>query len=621
MPIRCSLPATRLPRILLRVPRVRQLSLSVVQGESYPPLDSRTLGQYFADMIQPRLTRPALVCPKEGPRPHGGPASNNPGIETHLQWNFAEFDQHIQALARGLVSLGVKKGDRVAVVMGNNSAYAMLQWACASIGAILATINPAYRVHELVNTLRLVGASHFFLVPQIRSSAYLSMLSQAIPGLLSVQPGSIQVEELPELRSIFVIDNTDGPAHFAKVLEGARYAADFREALVWREDTYEKEAVQQIGDTLHCDDVMNLQFTSGTTGLPKAVSLTHSNLLNNALSIADAMRLTQDDHRYAYPSCSRLVLGNLAVWSQGGTIVYPSEIFNPPAIVDALISQRCTALHGVPTHFLGVLTEVERRQKLGHVMDFSRLRTGIAAGTSVPIEIMKQAIDKLNLTQLTNAYGMISFQTTPDDSIECRVETVGRVRPHVCAKIVDASGDVVPVGTPGEVLVSGYLLQRGYWGDEEQTARVMKWDSDGVLWMHTGDEGILDENGYLRIVGRIKDIIIRGGENLYPVQIENVLCQHPSILEAAAVSVPDRRLGEVVGAWIVRAPGAPKLNRAEIREVVQKGMNPQNAPTWVWFVDEDGTPPELPKTASGKIQKHILRKWCRELAERDIGKV
>lgn len=340
------------------------------------------------------------------------------------------------------------------------------------------------------------------------------------------------------------------------------------------------------------------------------------------------MRLTEDDVLCNVPPlfhCFGLVLGNLAAWSQGACVVYPSEVFNPRAIVDALLAYKCTALHGVPTHFLGVFAEVERRQSEGEALDFGSLRTGIAAGSPVPIEIMRKLIDTLNLRDLTNAYGMtetspVSFQSTPDDSIPARVETVGKVRPHIRAKIVDESGEVVPLNVPGEILVSGYVLQKGYWGEPEQTARSMKQDADGVLWMHTGDEGTLDADGYLRVVGRIKDIIIRGGENLFPVQIENALCAHPDVLEAATVSVPDVHYGEVVGAWIVPRPGTAP-SRASIREAVWAGMNPQNAPAWVWFAGKDGVPAELPKTASGKVQKHVLREWSRDMATRGIGRV
>ncbi|THH19623.1 hypothetical protein EW146_g1581 [Bondarzewia mesenterica] len=585
----------------------RHLTSSAVEGSREPPLDHRTLPEYFSDHILASYSaHPALICPCEPPRPYGGPVSRNLGVSDHLAWDFDEFDQNIAALARGLIGLGVKKDV--------SSAYAMLQWACARVGAISVTVNPAYRIHELVNTLRLVGASHLFIVPQIRSSHYLSLLIEEFPSLRSSTPGDIQEENLPELKHIVVIDNVGDLKKSQELQQEVKCIIDFREIVVWRGDGKEQRAIDDIASTLHKDDVVNMQFTSGTTGSPKAVSLTHHNLLNNGLSIGSAMRLTEHD-----------VVWNLAAWTHGACIVYPSEIFDPNAIVEALVQQRCTALHGVPTHFLGVFAEVERRHNEGERLDFSRLRTGVAAGSPIPIGLMKQLIAKLNLRDLTIAYGMSELLinpavTTIHDPIVKRIETVGKVRPHVKAKIVDEEGNIVPIGTPGELLVSGYLVQKGYWRDEEQTQNVLKKnpEHEETLWMHTGDKGVMDEEGYLRIVGRIKDIIIRGGENLFPVQIENVLSAHSSILEAAVVAVPDVKYGEVVGAWINPKSGM-QVSREKVRQIVWEEMNPQNAPAWVWFLGQDGTPDELPKTASGKVQKNILREWSRDLAGKGVG--
>ncbi|KAM5532141.1 hypothetical protein V8D89_014166 [Ganoderma adspersum] len=614
------------------------LPLSEVAGPTHPPLIEKTLPAYFRDdVLRVHGSRPALVSRKEGPRPFGGPRGRNLGDAPHLAWDFGEFDRHIQALARGLLGMGVKKGDRVGVIMGNNSAYACLQWACASIGAIMVTLNPAYRLPELVKTLNLVGASHLFVVPHLRTSSYVRSLCDAFPALANSAPGDIQEAALPDLRNLVVVDNTGDFKRFQEEIADVRPAIDFREVLVWREDGGEKRRVEELTAGLDNEEIINMQFTSGTTGAPKAVSLTHRNLLNNGLAIGRCMHMTEKDVLCNVPPlfhCFGLVLGNLAAWTHGACIVYPSETFDPPSIVDAVTQEHCTALHGVPTHFLGVLAEVQRRREEGQTIDVRNLRTGIAAGSPVPTELMKQLIEKLNLTELTVAYGMtetspVTFHSVTDDPVIKRIETVGRTLPHVRAKLVDPEGNVVPIGKPGELLTSGYVLQKGYWNDEEQTDRVMKHDAEGTLWMHTGDEGLMDEEGYLRIVGRIKDIIIRGGEvrvqlysylNLFPVQIENVLTVHPEIREAAVVSVPDVKYGEVVGAWIVRE-GNESMSKEEVRRVVVEGMNPQNAPTWVWFVGEDGTPDELPKTASGKVQKHILRDWSKELAGKGVGAV
>jgi len=605
------------------------LTLASVEGPREPPLSMKTLPEFWrTEILEPHSTRPALIARAEDPRAHAGPLARNLGAAKHLAWDFEEFDRHINALARGLLSMGVQKGDRVAVLMGNSSPYAMLQWACASIGATLVTMNPAYRLHELVGALKLVGAQHLFTAPRIRSSHYIRGLYELYPEMAHQHPGEIQVEDLPHLRNIVVVDNLEQSKADLEALD-IRSTADWREVLLWGPAGREARMQHEIEASLHRDEVINLQFTSGTTGLPKAVSLTHANLLNNGQCIGRRMNFTEHDVLCNTPPlfhCFGLVLGNLACWTHAACIVYPSEGFDPRAIVDAVTEERCTALHGVPTHFLGVLDEVERRKAAGARLDFSNLRTGIAAGSPVPIDLMRRLINEMNLTELTNAYGMtetspVSFQTTSTDTLEKRVETVGKVMPHVDAKVVDLEGHTVPIGKAGELWVSGYLLQKGYWEDAAQTATVMVPDENGKLWMHTGDEAIMDEEGYLRIVGRIKDLIIRGGENLFPVQIENTLTAHGAIKEAAAVSVPDAKYGEVVGAWIARDPEHAALTRQEIRAVVTQGMNPQNAPAWIWFLGEDGHPPALPKTASGKVMKHILRDWSKELAAKGVGKV
>ncbi|KZT28107.1 acetyl-CoA synthetase-like protein [Neolentinus lepideus HHB14362 ss-1] len=605
----------------------RFLTDSSVQGATDPALVHDTLPAYFArEIVDRNRDRPALVSRHEPPRPFGGPVSRNFGRTDCLAWDYDEFSRHVDTVARGLLSIGVKKGDRVAVIMGNNSAYASLQWACASIGAILTTVNPAYRVTELVGVLNAVGVRHLLLVPCIRTSSYLNMFAEALPALANSSPGSIQEESLPELRNIVVVDNTHDPAHFRKHMETMKCTTDFREILVWREDSKEQKTMKEIEKTLMKDDVINLQFTSGTTGSPKAVSLTHHNLLNNGISIGRCMDINETDVLCNVPP---LFHCNLAFWTHGACVVYPSEIFNPQRTADTLAEEKCTALHGVPTHFIGILSELKWREESGEKLDLSCLRTGIAAGSPIPIELMRTLVEKMNLRDLTIAYGMsdcspVSFQTTTKDPLIKRVETVGKVQAHVKAKIVNPAGEIVPVNTPGEICTSGYLVHKGYWGDEEQTKAAMKKHpgDDENVWMHTGDEGIMDEEGYLRIVGRIKDIIIRGGENLFPVQIENALHAHPSVREAAVVSVPDHTYGEVVGAWIVRQPGTAAVSREEIRRWVSEKMNPQNAPAWVWFVGEDdAAADELPKTASGKVQKHVLREWSKQLARKGVGQV
>ncbi|KAF8488064.1 acyl-CoA synthetase [Gautieria morchelliformis] len=608
------------------VARRTLLTMSSVEGSLDPPLSTSTLSEYFrSEILAKHHSRPALICPRELPTPHGGPLSQNHNDSKYLAWDFAEFDRHIEALSRGLVSLGIKRGDRVGVVMGNTSVYALLQWACARVGAILVTLNPAYRAPELVQALKLVGVSALFIVPSLRGSDYLSMLSSALPSLSTSASSTIVSDVLPDLRSLVLVDNIGTGDRFEAALTRMKCTIDYRELFMWQQSAAEDKYINELSQISTKDDVINLQFTSGTTGAPKAVSLTHQ-LLNNALSIGRCMKFTPEDKLCNVPPlyhCFGLVLGNLAAWVHGSCIVYPSENYHPKATVDTLVAEQCTALHGVPTHFLGILEEVSRR---GGV-NFPKLRTGIAAGSPIPEELMRQLIDKLNLKELTIAYGMtptspVSFQTIPTDPIRKRVETVGRVQPHVKAKVIDPQGNILPVNQPGELCVAGYLVQRGYWNDPEQTASVMRrHPGDSDLWMHTGDETIMDEEGYLRVISRIKDIIIRGGENLFPVQIENTITNHRSIREAAVVAVPDATYGETVGVWIVRHANEPLITRSELRQWVGRQMNPQNQPVWVWFVGEDGVETELPKTASGKVQKHILRAWAARWAKLSIGKV
>ncbi|KAF7974868.1 hypothetical protein HWV62_11121 [Athelia sp. TMB] len=483
------------------------------------------------------------VTGSEASRAHGGPLSRNLGTDEHLAWDFQEFDHHVKAMARGLIAMGVKKGERVGVIMGNNR-----HWACASIGAILVTINPAYRLSELITTLNLVSVSHLFLVPSIRTSHYTFLLSGAFPALRDSSPGAIDEPALPALRNIVIVNHTTDREKYRKDLHGLKGTIDWREVMMWREDGREANELKEISKSLNKDDVINLQFT-----------------------------------RCAF---------------------YPSPAFDPHLIIDAVLAEHCTALHGVPTHFLGVLGEVEKRQKLG-LWDRKglRLRTGIAAGSSVPIELMKRLGRELGLNELTNAYGM-SISASCDLMklvLNSWLVLQSRIFSDRTIRYYRTTYLYVPVGTPGEICVAGYLVQKGYWNDKEQTQSVMHEDHEGVVWMHTGDEGIMDEEGYLK----------------------NAMTRHQGILEAAAIAVPDEHYGEVVGAWIVRRDSGDvaAITKDEVRSFVSREMNPQNAPAWVWFLGEDGLPEELPKTASGKVMKHVLREWSRDLAAKDVGKV
>ncbi|KAB5593284.1 hypothetical protein CTheo_3287 [Ceratobasidium theobromae] len=595
-------------------PTVIPQTRSIVAGPLDPPLSELTLPSYFKSQILPHhASRPALISRHE----------------QNIRWTFAEFDAQIERMARGLLDAGVKPGDRVATVLGNCSAYAVLQWACARIGAIIVTTNPAYKTHEILGALNKVGASTLILSPTLRKSELLRSIAGALPTLGSTLPGQdINDPELASLRRLFVVDNTEDRSQFQAELGRIPCAVDLAEVANAQYGPEPADTAANLQNRpLDHHDVANLQFTSGTTGLPKAASVQSQTrwrtLLHTHLFPKDICALAS-----LFKDAGN-VLGNLAAWVHGAAIVYASESFDPKAIVRAVEEERCTGLHGVPTHFIGVLEELDRLGP-GADVKMNSLRTGIAAGSPIPIELMRKLITRLNLRELTIAYGMtetspVSFQTTPDDRLEMRVESVGRIQPHVRAKVIDEHGSIVPVGVPGELCVSGYLLQKGYWEDPEQTASVMRRDHDGMLWMHTGDQVVIDQEGYLKITGRIKDLIIRGGEvpyrNLSPIQIENCITSHPDVLEAAAIAIPDERFGEVVGLWIVLRPDAISLTRKDIVDWVKGRMNPQvrvvhqrwelNAPSYVWFIGEHGAPTELPKTGSGKVQKNILREWAR----------
>ncbi|KAG8867868.1 hypothetical protein FRB98_003925, partial [Tulasnella sp. 332] len=483
------------------------LTHSYVEGSNTPPLHHKTLPDYFETVILPNWSESlALVTRHERASTWPGPSQRHDSPSVH--WTFDEFDARVAAVAKGLLKLGIVKGDRIAVLMGNNSAYAILQWACARVGAVLATINPASRADEIIKNLKLIDARILIVVPRIRSSDYLKLLSSRLLSLFEASPGCIHEPTLPSLRHLIVFDDTSDNKHDSSKPD-LRSAMDFRELLVYSDHV----SLTEVTRTLDEHDVMNLQFTSGTTGAPKAVSLTHHNLLNNGWFIGRCMNLTRADSilQWTTPDITvffdtRFVLGNLAAWTHGACIVYASEVFNPHAVLAALHEERCTAVHGVPTHFLGLLDALEKDKASGEIRDLSHLRTGIAAGSPIPIDLMRQLISKLNLVDLSIAYGMtetspVSFQTTVEDPLIKRVETVGKVLPHVKAKVVDEKNAVVPIDTPGELCVSGYIVQKGYWQDPKQTAQVYYADADdpnGTTWMHTGDTAIMDKEGYLK---------------------------------------------------------------------------------------------------------------------------
>ncbi|KAH9812721.1 hypothetical protein DFH28DRAFT_1109433 [Melampsora americana] len=574
-------------------------------GSIKPRLISKTLSNYWLnDLLPTHHSRIALISKHE-------PITSN--SNQSIKWTFSEFDDQIHKLANGLLKLGIRKGDRVGIYSQNNSSYATLQWATAEIGAILTTINPAYQPIELKNALNKVQCKVLFCTPSIRRQDTLEILK-------STQLQNPQT--LPHLKSIVLIDNEYGRKgrSIDSVISQLRGALDYREVLV-----KESNRVNRIDENLLPDDVINLQFTSGTTGLPKAAALTHHNILNNAIQIGQRMNLTPEDRVCNVPPlfhCFGSVIGNLATWVHGASVVYPSEGFDAHATLRTIASERCTAIHGVPTMFI---SELQALKEIGP-LDLSSLRTGVVAGSPVPKGLMTELEKQMNLTQMTIVYGMTetspaSFQTSYDDKSPKRMTTVGKILPHLLAKIVDRNGKTLDCGEEGELLVSGYALQKGYWEDEVATKKAMYTDDiDGQTWIRTGDIGKVDVEGYLEIVGRSKDMIIRGGENLYPVQIEDCINKVEGVLDSAVVGVPDDFFGETVGVF-VKCNG--RVDRSQICEAVRTRLSHQNSPTWVWFLNnrEEVEDEDFPMTASGKIKKVELRKMAIELCKKKIGKV
>ena len=440
---------------------------------------------------------------------------------------------------------------------------------------------------ELAFALNLVGCRALILATRFKTSDYIGMLTELVPELPGSQPGALSSARVPSLEYVIQIgDSSPGTIAFADVA-GHAGPGDVA-ALV---------ALQPL---LQFDDPINIQFTSGTTGAPKGATLTHHNILNNGLFIGDAMRLTEAD-RLCIPvplyHCFGMVLGNLACTTHGATMVYPGEGFDPLAVLQTVAHERCTGLHGVPTMFIAMMDHPEFGR-----FDLASLRTGIMAGSPCPIEVMRRAVERMNLREITICYGMtetspVSFQSAVTDPLERRVSTVGRIHPHLEVKIVDAEGRIVPRGTPGELCTRGYSVMLGYWADPARTASVI----DAARWMHTGDLATVDAEGFCNIVGRIKDVVIRGGENVYPREIEEYLYSHPAIQDVQVFGVPDERYGEEVCAWVKLRSDA-SLTEDDVRQFCRGRIAHQKIPRYVRFVEA------FPMTVTGKMQKFIMRK-------------
>lgn len=554
---------------------------SFVSGIGNRPLLHRTVDGVLEAAVAGAADRPALIVPFQ-----------------RVRYSFGELDAEVERVARGLLACGLEPGDRIGIWAPNCAEWLVTMFAAARSGLILVNINPAYRTTELEFALRLVGCRALVFASRFKSSDYARMLTDLIPEL--AVPGRLAASAFPELRLLVQLGEERVPGTLS-----------FEELKAAGEDL-DGGALRVIAARLDADQIANIQFTSGTTGTPKGAALTHFNIVNNGFFVGEGMQLTPED-RVCIPvplyHCFGMVLGVLAAMTHGATSVFPCDAFEPQAVLEGVAQERCTALHGVPTMFIAELDHPRFAD-----FDLTSLRTGIMAGSPCPIAVMRRVVAEMHMPEVTICYGMtetspVSFQTLPQDPLERRVTTVGRVHPHVQVKIVDPEGNVTPRGVPGELMTRGYSVMRGYWNDPQRTREAI----DEAGWMHTGDLGVIDAEGYCNIVGRLKDMIIRGGENISPREIEEYIYQHPAVLDVAVVGVPDHKYGEAVCACVRLRAGAA-TTAEDIREFCRGRIAHYKVPHYVQFVDS------FPLTISGKVQKYLIREHMRavlHLAEED----
>ena len=491
-------------------------------------------------------------------------------LQTGRRWTYAQLREEIDQLACGLLEAGLQVGDRVGIWAPNMAEWTLVQYATAKIGVILVNINPSYRTHELEFVLGQAGISVLVAAREFKTSNYAEMIEQ-VRG------------NCPELRQVVLIGSPEWDALVSSGASGDRVR------------------VAEIQASLSADEPINIQYTSGTTGFPKGATLSHHNILNNGYYVGKLCGYGPED-RVCIPvpfyHCFGMVMGNLGCTTNGSTMVIPAQGFDPKATLTAVAQERCTSLYGVPTMFIAELNDPEFES-----YDLSSLRTGIMAGSPCPVEVMKQVVERMGMTEVTICYGMtetspVSIQTRADDSLDRRVSTVGRVHPHLEVKIVDPeTGSTVPRGTPGELCTRGYSVMLGYWNQQDKTDEVL----DRARWMHTGDLGVMDDEGYVNITGRIKDMVIRGGENIYPREIEEFLYTHPDILDAQVIGVPDARYGEELCAWVTLRDGSEPLDADKVREFATGKLAHYKIPRYVLVVDE------FPMTVTGKVRKVEMR--------------
>jgi fatty-acyl-CoA synthase len=529
-----------------------------------------TIGAHLDSVVARQPSHPALIMPHQ-----------------NIRWTYAEFVEQVDRLATGLLALGIEPGDRVGIWSPNRYEWVLTQFATAKIGAIMVCINPAYRLYELEYALNKVTCKAIVSAESFKTSYYLKMLQELAPELEDCEPGALQSEKLPHLTTVIRMGEAHTPGMF-----------NF-EAVCEMGGPGQQAALEKIGSELEASSPINIQFTSGTTGTPKGATLSHTNILNNAYYAGQSMNLTASDI-LCIPvpmyHCFGMVLGTLVCVAHGATMVLPCEVFDPEAVLQAVQDERCTALHGVPTMFIAELDLPTFKD-----YDVSSLRTGIIAGSTCPVELMKRLIGEMDLNEIVIGYGQtecspIDTMTAIDDSFEARVTTVGRAHTNWEIKLIREDGSTAGIGETGEVCARGYGVMQGYWEDEEKTAETI--DSDG--WLHSGDLGEMDENGYVKITGRIKDMIIRGGENVYPREIEEFLYTHPDIVEVQVFGVPDEKFGEQVAAWVQAREGS-NLTEEDVKTYCQGQITHFKVPKYVKLVGE------FPMTVTGKMQKFVMR--------------
>ena len=532
---------------------------SYASGTSAVPLLGDTIGGNLDRTVAAFGDRDALV-----------------DVPTRRRWTYREFAAEVDAVALGLLESGVAKGDRVGIWAPNCPEWTITQYATAKIGAILVNINPAYRLHELEYVLNQSGVRTLVAARSFKTSDYASMIAQVRPKVAG-------------LEDVVII----GEDAWDRLGEAGR-AGD-------------PERLAAIGAELSPDDPINIQYTSGTTGFPKGATLTHHNILNNGFFVGELINYSERD-RIVLPvpfyHCFGMVMGNLAATSHGAAMIIPGPGFDPKATLRAVAEEKATSLYGVPTMFIAELADPDFAS-----FDTSSLRTGIMAGSPCPVEVMKQVMERMGMTEVSICYGMtetspVSTQTRTDDSVDRRVSTVGRVGPHLEVKVVDPeTGRTVPRGEPGELCTRGYSVMRGYWEEPAKTAEAI----DAARWMHTGDLAVMDDDGYVSITGRIKDMVIRGGENIYPREIEEFLYTHPDVLDAQVIGVPDAKYGEELMAWVRMRDGAEPLTAQALREFCSGKLAHYKVPRYVHVVDE------FPMTVTGKVRKVEMRKQAAEI--------